>query len=137
MLRPNGRALIRAILISDHHYERYRRSVDFTQRHIFPGGLLPSLAWLQACAAEASDLNLLDLEDLTPHSPPTLAAWHARFEANEDRIAGLELSRWERHKWRFYFAYCEAGFLERTVSVAQLLYARPGFRETPVRRIAP
>lgn len=135
LLRPGGLALLQAILIPDQRYERYRRSVDFTQRHIFPGGLLPSLARLQACAATASDLRLLDLEDLTAHYPPTLAAWRSRFEANADRIAGLGMSRWERRKWRFYFAYCEAGFLERAISVAQLLYAKPGFRgRAPHRR---
>ena len=134
LLRPDGLALLQAILIPDQRYESYRRSVDFTQRHIFPGGLLPSLARIQTCAATASDLRLLDLEDLTAHYPPTLAAWRSRFEAHEDRIAELGVSRWERRKWRFYFAYCEAGFLERTVSVAQLLYANPGFRGRPERR---
>ena len=134
LLRPDGLALLQAILIPDQRYESYRRSVDFTQRHVFPGGLLPSLARIQTCAATASDLRLLDLEDLTAHYPPTLAAWRARFEAHEDRIAQLGVSRWERRKWRFYFAYCEAGFLERTVSVAQLLYANPGFRGRLERR---
>ena len=128
LLAPEGLALVQAILIPDQRYERYRRSVDFIQRHVFPGGLLPSLARIQACAAEASDLRLLDLEDLTPHYARTLAAWRARFEANEDRVAALGLPPAERRKWRFYFAFCEGGFLERTIASAQLLYAKPGFR---------
>ena len=128
LLAPDGLALLQAILIPDHRYERYRRSVDFIQRHIFPGGLLPSLARIQACAAENGDLRLVDLEDLTPHYARTLAAWRARFEAREDRVAALGLALPERRKWRFYFAYCEGGFLERTIASAQLLYAKPGFR---------
>ncbi|MYF77922.1 MAG: class I SAM-dependent methyltransferase [Acidobacteria bacterium] len=135
LLAQDGLALLQAILIPDQRYERYRRSVDFIQRHIFPGGLLPSLARIQACAAEASDLRLLDLEDLTPHYARTLAAWRARFDANEDRIAALGLPPAERRKWRFYFAYCEGGFRERTIASAQLLYAKPGFRgAVPVGR---
>ncbi len=130
LLAPEGLALLQAILIPDQRYERYRRSVDFIQRHIFPGGLLPSLARIQRCAAEASDLRLVDLEDLTPHYARTLAEWRARFDAQEDRVAGLGLTPQERRKWRFYFAYCEGGFLERTIANAQLLYAKPGFRGT-------
>lgn len=128
LLAPDGLALLQAILIPDQRYERYRRSVDFIQRHIFPGGLLPSLARIQACAAEASDLRLLDLDDLTPHYARTLAEWRARFDTREADIAALGLPSPERRKWRFYFAYCEAGFLERTVASTQLLYAKPGFR---------
>ena len=128
LLAPDGLALLQAILIPDRRYEEYRRSVDFIQRHVFPGGLLPSLARIQACAAEASDLRLLDLEDLTPHYARTLAAWRTRFDAREDQIAALGVDEPERRKWRFYFAYCEGGFAERTIASAQLLYARPGFR---------
>lgn len=128
LLAPEGLALLQAILIPDQRYERYRRSVDFIQRHVFPGGLLPSLARIQACAAEASDVRLLDLEDLTPHYARTLAEWRARFDAREDRVAALGVPPPERRKWRFYFAYCEGGFLERTIANAQLLYAKPGFR---------
>ena len=128
LLAPDGLALLQAILIPDQRYERYRRSVDFIQHHIFPGGLLPSLARIQACAAEASDLRLLDLEDLTPHYARTLAEWRARFDARDAEVAALGLPLPERRKWRFYFAYCEGGFLERTIANAQLLYAKPGFR---------
>ncbi len=137
LLAPNGLALLQAILMPDHWYEDYRRSVDFIQRHVFPGGVLPSLARIQACAATASDLRLLDLEDLTPDYARTLAEWRARFEAQDDTLAALGLSEWDRRKWRFYFAYCEGGFRERTISTAQLLYAKPGFRgAVPARQWA-
>ncbi|MXZ71982.1 MAG: class I SAM-dependent methyltransferase [Acidobacteria bacterium] len=135
LLAPDGLALLQAILMPDHWYEEYRRSVDFIQRHIFPGGLLPSLARLQACAAEASDLRLVDLEDLTADYARTLAEWRTRFEAQDETLAALGLSAWERRKWRYYFAYCEGGFLERTISATQILYAKPGFRgAVPARR---
>ncbi len=128
LLAPRGLALIQAILISDQRYEGYRRSVDFIQKHIFPGGLLPSLARIQACVAKVSDLGLLDLEDLTRHYARTLSLWRARFEARDEAIAALGLSEERRRLWRFYFAYCEAGFLERTITDQHLLYAKPGFR---------
>jgi cyclopropane-fatty-acyl-phospholipid synthase len=124
LLKPEGLALIQAILIPDARYDDYRRSVDFIQRYIFPGGLLPSRERIQQCVTNRTDLRLVDLEDLTPHYARTLAAWRRRFTANEKGIAALGLSEAERRKWQFYFSYCEGGFLERTVGDAQLLLAK-------------
>jgi cyclopropane-fatty-acyl-phospholipid synthase len=131
LLMPDGLALVQAIMIPDQRYDAYRRSVDFIQRYIFPGGLLPSLARIQECTASQTDLRLVDLEDLTPHYARTLAEWHRRFDANEDKIAGLGLSAAERRKWKFYFSYCEGGFLERAIADAQLLFAKPDNRRQP------
>ena len=134
LLAPAGLALLQAILIPDRHYAEYRRSVDFIQRYVFPGGHLPSLARIQACAARSADLRLLDLQDLTPHYARTLAAWRARFEAQHGAHAALGLSAWERRKWLFYFAYSEGGFRERTIADVQLLYARSGYRQQRLTR---
>ena len=67
-------------------------------------------------------------DDLTPHYARTLAEWRRRFDAREDEIAALGMTRPERRKWRYYFSYCEGAFLERSVAVAHLLYAKPGNR---------
>lgn len=48
------------------------------------------------------------------------------FEANDRQIAAFGLIAAERRKWCFYFSYCEGGFLECTVTDAQLLLAKPG-----------
>ncbi|MGB5341008.1 MAG: cyclopropane-fatty-acyl-phospholipid synthase family protein [Thermoanaerobaculia bacterium] len=128
LVKPDGLALIQAILIPDQRYESYRRSVDFIQHYIFPGGLLPSLGRIQQCMMNGTDLRLVDLEDLTPHYARTLVEWRRRFSANEDKIAALGLSEAERRKWKFYFSYCEGGFLERTVAGVQLLLAKPDNR---------
>ena len=128
LLKPEGMALVQAILIPDQRYEQYRRAVDFIQRYVFPGGLLPSLARIQECTATCTDLSLVDLEDLTPHYARTLAEWRRRFGIHEEEIAALGVSEPERRKWKFYFSYCEGGFLERTVAAAQLLFAKPANR---------
>ena len=131
LLRPGGLALIQAILIPAERYDSYRRSVDFIQHYIFPGGLLPSLERIEDCMRPGTDLVMIDLEDLTPHYARTLAEWRRRFMANDSQIAALGLSAAERRKWRFYFSYCEGAFLENTVNDAQLLFAKtadPGGR---------
>ncbi len=41
-LKPGGTAVLPVITIADDQFEDYRRTVDFIQRYIFPGGCLPS-----------------------------------------------------------------------------------------------
>jgi cyclopropane-fatty-acyl-phospholipid synthase len=128
LLEPTGLALVQAILFPDQGHETYRRTVDFIQHYIFPGSLLPSLAGIQQCTAQRTDFRLVELEDLTPHYAATLAEWRRRFEAKEEEIAALGVSDTERRKWKYYFSYCEGGFLERTVADVQLLFAKPANR---------
>lgn len=128
LLEPAGLALLQAILSPDQRYDAYRRSVDFIQRYVFPGGLLPSPARLLECTSRHTDLSLVDVEDLTPHYARTLVEWRRRFVANENAIAEVGLSEVARRKWLYYFSYCEGAFLERSVGNAQLLFARPGYR---------
>lgn len=125
MLKPDGLALLQAITIPDQKYDAYRKSVDFIQKYIFPGALLPSMARIQDCVRTRTDLRLLDVEDLTPHYARTLKSWSDRFEAREDEIATLGLSEAERRKWKYYFGYCEGGFLERTIGDVQILFGKP------------
>jgi len=132
LLEPDGLALVQAILFPDQGYETYRRTVDFIQHYIFPGSLLPSMARIEECTAQRTDLRLINLEDLTPHYATTLAEWRRRFEVNETGIADLGLPEAERRKWKYYFSYCEGGFLERTVTDVQLLFANPANRRRAV-----
>ncbi|MCB1743215.1 MAG: class I SAM-dependent methyltransferase, partial [Gammaproteobacteria bacterium] len=41
VLRPGGRAALQIITIEDRLFDYYRRGVDFIQRYVFPGGMLP------------------------------------------------------------------------------------------------
>jgi cyclopropane-fatty-acyl-phospholipid synthase len=135
LLKDDGLALIQAITIPDQRYHLYRRSVDFIQRHIFPGGLLPSLGRISECLGSSTDLRLAHLEDLTPHYAKTLAAWAERFSARAARLEGLGFDRAFRRLWRFYFSYCEGGFLERQIGAAQILLAKPLDRRPPVATV--
>ena len=82
LLRPDGLMLLQAITIADQRYEAARRSVDFIQRYIFPGSCIPSVAAMTASIARASDLRLVNLEDIGPHYATTLRAWRANVFAN-------------------------------------------------------
>jgi len=124
-LRPGGRALVQAIVIRDQDEAAYRRGVDFIQRWIFPGGALPSVRGMCDAVADATSLRVAGLDDLTSHYPPTLRAWRARFEANRERIRALGFDEAFLRLWRWYFCYCEAGFLERTCGLVHLALDAP------------
>ena len=73
LLRPHGAALIQAITIPDERYDRYRRSVDFIQKYIFPGGLLPSMGVMTEAIDRRTDLTLHHFEDISAHYRPDAA----------------------------------------------------------------
>jgi cyclopropane-fatty-acyl-phospholipid synthase len=123
-LVPGGRLAVQAITISDQHYERARRQVDFIKRHVFPGGCIPSVTALVDAATTASDLRLRHLEDLTPHYARTLVAWRDNLAARQEAVAKLTTERFRR-LWDFYLCYCEGGFAERYVGLVQMVFDRP------------
>ncbi len=131
-LKPHGRMLIQAIVVPDQTYDSYRRSVDFIQRHIFPGALLPSIATMMDCVKRATDLRLEHLQDLTPHYATTLRIWCDRFLARRDEVRALGFSDAFVRLWEFYFRYCEGGFEERVIGDVQMLFAKPLSRQAPV-----
>ena len=125
LLRPDGAALIQSITIADEYYERARRSVDFIQRHVFPGSCIPSVGSLAAAAA-ATDLRIVGVEDIGPHYARTLREWRLRLLARVDEARALGHDDRALRLWEFYFAYCEGGFEERALGDAQFLLAGPG-----------
>lgn len=128
LLKPDGAALVQAITIEDHRYAQARDSIDFIKRHIFPGSFIPSVQAMLDAKSRASDLQLLQMDDFGISYALTLRAWRQRFLARlaEVRAQGFD-ERFIR-KWEFYLAYCEGGFLERSIGVAQLLMVKPGHR---------
>lgn len=128
LLKPDGLALLQAITIEDHRYTQALRAVDFIKRHVFPGSFIPSIAALVAAKASSSDLALVHLEDFGASYARTLHAWRERFGQQRDAVLAQGFDEPFLRLWEFHLAYCEGGFLERSIGVAQLLLARPDCR---------
>ena len=128
LLKPDGLALIQAITIEDHRYQQALRSVDFIQRHIFPGSFIPSVTAMTRSAALAGELRLLNLEDIGPSYALTLNHWRRRFFAKLDQVRALGYDERFVRMWEFYLCYCEGGFIERSISDVHLLFGRSGNR---------
>ncbi len=133
-LKPSGRMLLQAITIADRYYEQAKHSVDFIQRYIFPGSALPSISSLATAIAAASDLTIVRLEDIGLHYARTLRAWRERLTARRDLLRQQGYTEAFLRLFEFYFAYCEAGFSERSISDVQILLEKPGY---PARRGSP
>ena len=128
LLGPDGLALVQAITIEDHRYEQALRTVDFIKRHVFPGSFIPSIAAMLAAKTRSTDLALVHLEDFGPSYARTLRDWRRRFLANREAVRAQGFDQRFLRMWEFYLAYCEGGFLERSIGVAHLLFAKPGYR---------
>lgn len=129
LLKPDGLALIQAITIEDHRYEQALRSVDFIKRHIFPGSFIPSVSAMLGAAAR-TDLRLFNLEDIGPSYALTLREWRRRFMSQLAAVRAQGYPERFIRMWEFYLAYCEGGFMERSIGDVHLLLSRPGNRRS-------
>lgn len=125
LLKADGMALIQAITIEDYRYEKSLNSVDFIKQYIFPGSFIPSVSAIVNSASTQTKLRLVNLEDQGESYYRTIRAWRDRFESSLIKIRQMGYSEEFIRMWRFYLAYCEGGFMERTISSAQLLFAKP------------
>jgi len=117
-LRPGGRALVQSITIAEEKFERYRRGTDFIQQYIFPGGMLPSPGRLRQQAA-AQGLAVTGMHGFGLDYAETLRRWHVRFNAVAQKVRDQGFDERFMRTWRFYLAYCEAGFRARATDVVQ------------------
>lgn len=133
LLKADGVALLQAITIEDQRYEQARRSVDYIKRFVFPGSFIPSINAILAAKTRACDLQLIAQQDFGHSYALTLRAWRQRFLAQLPAVRAQGFDDRFCRLWEFYLAYCEGGFLERSIGVSHLLLARPGYRpETDV-----
>ncbi|MDU4252971.1 MULTISPECIES: SAM-dependent methyltransferase [Pseudomonas] len=128
LLKEDGLMLLQAITIRDQRYEQARRSVDFIQRYIFPGGALPSITTLLQTATAHTALNLVHLEDFAGDYARTLRHWRDNLRHSRAELLELGYDESFQRLWEFYLCYCQGGFEERAIGVAHLLWAGPAAR---------
>lgn len=120
-LKPKSRAVIQAITISDERYESYSRSCDWIQKHIFPGGHLPSPSAIREHLARTGEAVELKMESFGHDYAETLRRWAKSFNAAESTVHALGFDETFRRKWNYYLSYCEAGFDADLIKVQHLV----------------
>jgi cyclopropane-fatty-acyl-phospholipid synthase len=129
VLKPNGIFAFQVITSPDSRYESLRRGVDWIQKHIFPGSLLPSVAVINKAINNTSDLTLVDLKDLGLDYAKTLKLWFIEFNHKLNEVKALGFDDRFIRKWNYYLNYCEAAFEMRNINVMQMVYTRPNNTE--------
>jgi len=125
LLKKDGVLALQVITCPDSRFESLRTGVDWIQKHIFPGSLLPSVAAINRAINNTGDLTLVDLKDFGLDYARTLNLWHSEFNKNISQIKKLGFDDAFIRKWNYYFCYCEAAFDMRNINVMQMVYARP------------
>jgi cyclopropane-fatty-acyl-phospholipid synthase len=122
-LLPGGLAGIQAITIRDSMFQTYRREVDFIQRYVFPGGMLPSPAVLKSLG-ERFGIPVIRERIFGQDYARTLATWRDNFRQAWPNLKPLGFDERFRRLWEYYLSYCEAGFLSGNIDVRQVIFAK-------------
>jgi cyclopropane-fatty-acyl-phospholipid synthase len=122
LLKPGGSALIQTITIANELFKPYRRSTDFIQQYVFPGGMLPSISVFKEYAHKAG-LRVVEAHAFGQDYAETLRRWRARFHDTWAQAQKLGFDERFRRLWDFYLAYCEAGFAAGSTHVYQVKLA--------------
>ena len=122
-LLPGGLAGVQAITIRDSLFQSYRREVDFIQRYIFPGGMLPSPAVLKSLG-DRFGVPVIRERIFGQDYARTLATWRDNFRQAWPNLKPLGFDERFRRLWEYYLSYCEAGFLSGNIDVRQVVFAK-------------
>lgn len=123
-LRPGGIAVLQVITMGEDRYAAYELGADFIQRHVFPGGMLPSDGILRARIA-AAGLCLDGVRTFGASYGRTLADWRTRFQRAWPRLRAMGFDERFRRKWEYYLSYCEGGFRAGAIDVGLYQLHRP------------
>ncbi|MEL6449923.1 MAG: cyclopropane-fatty-acyl-phospholipid synthase family protein [Pseudomonadota bacterium] len=124
-LKPGKNATLQIITVADRRWTVYRRGVDFIQKYIFPGGMLPSPTVLREQVARAG-LGVERSIEFGPSYNISLRRWHETFNEKWDQIAELGFDDRFRRMWNFYLTSCAATFDSANCDVTQITITRPG-----------
>ncbi len=117
-LKTGGRACVQTITIADDLFERYRKGTDFIQQYIFPGGMLPSPSIFRA-HAQRHGLRVVNELAFGLDYARTLSLWDQAFEEALPSVKAQGFDERFIRTWKFYLAYCEAGFRASSIDLFQ------------------
>lgn len=123
-LKPGANATLQIITVADDRWHVYKRGVDFIQKYIFPGGMLPSPSALRH-EIDKAGLTLKTSLEFGDSYSQTLRRWHETFNARWDEVAALGFDQRFRNMWNFYLTSCASTFWSGNCDVTQITMMRP------------
>ncbi|WP_127559256.1 SAM-dependent methyltransferase [Nioella ostreopsis] len=124
-LKPGAVAAMQIITVQDARWQVYKRGVDFIQKYIFPGGMLPCPSVLRQ-QVEAAGLQFSGSHEFGESYSQTLRRWHETFNERWDDVAAQGFDDRFRRMWNFYLTSCAASFHSGNTDVTQISVTRPG-----------
>jgi cyclopropane-fatty-acyl-phospholipid synthase len=124
-LKPGRQATLQIITLQEKRFEIYRKGVDFIQKYIFPGGMLPSKSALQGEIRRAG-LRLVESFEFGESYSQTLRRWYELFNARWDEVAKMGFDARFQRMWNFYLASCAGAFHGGNCDVTQITVMKPG-----------
>ena len=118
ILNINGEACLQIITIDEKYFTKYLGNVDFIQKYIFPGGMLPTKQILFHLFKK-NDFTLINSTSFGKDYSKTLMCWKQNFNKNWDRIKNNKFDDKFKRLWNYYLDYCETGFSLSRTNVSQ------------------
>lgn len=123
-LKPGAQATLQVITVPDENFNGYRKKVDFIQKYIFPGGMLPSPEVLRR-EVERAGLSVRGSIEFGESYSITMRRWFDSFNARWDKIRALGFDDRFRRMWNLYLTSCAATFHSGNCDVTQITITKP------------
>ena len=123
-LKPGRQAVLQVITVAEERWETYRKNVDFIQKFIFPGGMLPTQSRMRDEGRRAG-LAFRDAITFGESYSLTLRRWRETFTARWDEVRQLGFDDRFRRMWDFYLTSCAGAFHGGNCNVTQITFSRP------------
>ncbi len=123
VMKKGAHSALQIITIADELFPEYRKRVDFIQKYIFPGGMLPSMKALDMQISKVG-LQKIDTKYFGASYSKTLRLWHNKFNSVWDEISSGKFDSRFKRMWNFYLASCAAVFHSKTGDVVQVTLKR-------------
>jgi cyclopropane-fatty-acyl-phospholipid synthase len=117
-LHTTGSAMIQVITIPDDYFSFYRKSTDFIQRYIFPGGMLLCPSKIKE-HGNAAGLSINDAHMFGDSYSKTIEEWQKSFQIQWHKIENLGFDERFKRIWEYYLDYTSAGFKSGSIDVGQ------------------
>jgi len=119
LLKPSGIFSMQTIVIFEDFFDQYSKKIDFIQKYIFPGGMLPTIQKLKNMAQQ-NKFDFSIKNQMAESYYQTLEVWRVNFNQQWNKIKNLGYSEEFKRMWNFYLSYCSGGFKARTIDVFQI-----------------
>ena len=119
LLKPSGIFSMQTIVIFEDFFDQYSKKIDFIQKYIFPGGMLPTIQKLKNMAQQ-NKFDFSIKNQMAESYYQTLEVWRVNFNQQWNKIKNLGYSEEFKRMWNFYLSYCSGGFKAKTIDVFQI-----------------